>query len=599
MVDTRERTSPDEYARTTARPGDTQASGSPSLVVLVLIALAGVVAYAAFLFNPENRGDPLPYALVITAEVILITQALLSMWTILPGGQDQRTFTFHQARRALYSTEQVRRDAVERVPSRWALMLGGRQIAVDIFVTVYGEDIAVIERTVRAAVAMRGQHLTWVLDDGRSDEVQALAARLGAHYLRRPDNEGAKAGNVNHALSIATGEYFAIFDADFVPKPEFLQETLPFFTDSRVAFVQTPQVYGNLRTLVSRGAAFMQSVFYRFVQPGRNAFNAAFCVGTNVVFRRAATDQIGGMYTKSKSEDVWTSILLHERGWRSIYIPTPLAVGNAPESIEDYTKQQLRWATGGFEILLTHSPLDPRRKLTFDQRLQYFVTATHYLGGIVPLLLLAVPPLEIYFDLRPVNLSVTWDTWLLFYLGFYGLQILLAFNTMGSFRPETLLLASVSFPIYLRALINVLEGRDQKWHVTGARKTRALSPFNFIVPQVLTFVFLLLTSVVAIYKDVGNMTLTLATAWNVTNAIVLGIFVAAAWREERRIRTSSRIERRLERAMGRTPVRTPVAAPAPVAAPVPVPQPVPEWALSTSTTPTQQLPIPAERSAVR
>jgi cellulose synthase (UDP-forming) len=588
-----------DLRNTTARNTDTQTSGSPTLVVLVLIALAGVVAYAAFLFNPANRGDPLPYALVITAEVILITQALLSMWTILPGGQDQRTFTFHQARRALYSTTQVRRDAVERVPSRWALMLGGRQIAVDIFVTVYGEDIDVIEKTVRAAVAMRGQHLTWVLDDGRSDEVQALAATLGAHYLRRPDNEGAKAGNVNHALSIATGEYFAIFDADFVPKPEFLQETLPFFTDSRVAFVQTPQVYGNLRTVVARGAAFMQSVFYRFIQPGRNAFNAAFCVGTNVVFRRAATDQIGGMYTGSKSEDVWTSILLHERGWRSIYIPTPLAVGNAPESIEDYTKQQLRWATGGFEILLTHSPLDPRRKLTFDQRLQYFVTATHYLGGIVPLLLLAVPPLEIYFDLRPVNLSVTWDTWLLFYLGFYGLQILLAFNTMGSFRPETLLLASVSFPIYLRALINVLEGRDQKWHVTGARKTRALSPFNFIVPQVLTFVFLLLTSVVAIYKDVGNMTLTLATAWNVTNAIVLGIFVAAAWREERRIRTSSRIERRLERAMGRTPVRTPVAAPAPVAAPVPVPQPVPEWALSTSTTPTQQLPIPAERSAVR
>ena len=66
---------------------------------------------------------------------------------------------------------------------------------------------------------------------------------------------------MNHALTIATGEYFAIFDADFVPKPEFLQETLPFFTDSRVAFAQTPQVYGKLRTLVARGAAFMQSVF--------------------------------------------------------------------------------------------------------------------------------------------------------------------------------------------------------------------------------------------------------------------------------------------------------------------------------------------------
>ena len=65
----------------------------------------------------------------------------------------------------------------------------------------------------------------------------------------------------------------------------------------------------------------MQTVFYKFVQPGRNHFNAAFCVGTNVIFRRAAVNDIGGIYTDSKSEDVWTSLMLHERGWRTIYIP--------------------------------------------------------------------------------------------------------------------------------------------------------------------------------------------------------------------------------------------------------------------------------------
>ena len=91
----------------------------------------------------------------------------------------------------------------------------------------------------------------------------------------------------------------------------------------------------------------------------------------NVVFRRAAIDDVGGIYTDSKSEDVWTSLMLHERGWRSVYIPDVLAVGDAPETIEDYTKQQLRWATGGFEILFTRNPLNPRRKLTLDQRLMY------------------------------------------------------------------------------------------------------------------------------------------------------------------------------------------------------------------------------------
>jgi len=75
-----------------------------------------------------------------------------------------------------------------------------------------------------------------------------------------------------------------------VPMPDFVHETVPFFAEADVAFVQTPQVYGNLDTVVSRGAAYMQSVFYQFVQPGRNRFNAAFCVGTNVVFRRSAID---------------------------------------------------------------------------------------------------------------------------------------------------------------------------------------------------------------------------------------------------------------------------------------------------------------------
>lgn len=516
------------------RAAEHEALRSPSVLIFVLIALVGVLAYTVFLFNPDNRGDLLPYVLVVTAEVVLISQALLSMWTILSASSDVRDFGFHQAQSRLYDTAAIAAQQLESSSERWPLRLLGRPATVDVFITVYGEDPALVARTVRAAVAIRGEHTTWVLDDGRSDEIRRVAAAAGARYVRRLSGNGAKAGNINHALTLASGDYFAVFDADFVPRPEFLHETLPFFHDENVAFVQTPQTYGNLRTMIARGAGFMQSVFYRLVQPGRNTFNAAFCVGTNVIFRRDAIDDIGGIYTDSKSEDVWTSLLLHEHGWRTVYIPTTLAVGDAPETIEDYTKQQMRWATGGFEILFTHNPLSPRRRLTTDQRVQYTLTATHYLGGIVPLLLILVPPLEIFFDLRPVNLSVTPETWLLFYLGFYGIQVALAFNIMGSFRPATLLLAAVSFPIYLRALFNVLEGRQQQWHVTGGTRRR-VSPFNFMIPQVLVFVFLSLTSVVAVYKDAMNATVTLATAWNVTNSLILGAFIVVGLLEARRL----------------------------------------------------------------
>ncbi len=511
-----------------ARAQDARGNHSPSLVMLVLVATIGILAYAAFLLNPASRGDWLPYSMVIVAEVILIANALLSMWTILSGSQDPRDFAFHNAKSRLFGAEVA--VVGSRAENKRTLFLENRPVTVDVFITTYGEPLDVIRKTVSAALAMRGAHHTWVLDDGRSPEVRSLASELRARYIQRLSNNGAKAGNVNHALSIAHGDYFAIFDADFVPNREFLIETMPFFSNEYVAFVQTPQSYGNLHNVISRGAGYMQSMFYRFIQPGRNRFNAAFCVGTNVIFRRAAIDDVGGMYTHSKSEDVWTSLILHERGWRTIFIPETLAIGDAPDTVEAFAKQQLRWATGGFEILLTHNPLSRKRRLTLDQRLQYLVTAAFYLTGICPLLLLLVPPLGIYFDLRPMNLTTTLLTWILFYAGFYVMQIVLAFYTMGSFRWETLMLATASFPIYVAALVNVLIGKEQKWSATGD-KSRASSPFNFMIPQLLFFAFLLLTSLVAINRDLSNGTLTLATAWNLTNTIVLGAFVGAAFRE--------------------------------------------------------------------
>ncbi len=540
----------------TDRRARSSSAYTPVMILLTVIAALGVLLYATFLLNPNNRGDWLPYSMVIIAETVLIAQALLAMWTILSGAASPRDYAYHAAHDSLFDPVWVARHG-ESKPD-WPLLLDGQEVVVDVFVTVYGEPVETIRRTTTAALAMTGKHRTWILDDGRSDHVRDLAAELGCNYVRRMSSGGAKAGNINHALSIAKGDYFAIFDADFVPKEEFLVETLPFFVGEDVAFVQTPQVYGNLHTVIARGAGYMQTVFYRFIQPGRNHFNAAFCVGTNVIFRRTAVDDIGGMYTQSKSEDVWTSLMLHERGWRSVYIPDELAVGDAPDTIEGFTKQQQRWATGGFEILLTHNPLSPRRRLTADQRIMYFVTATHYLAGITPLLLLLVPPLEIYFDLRPVSMELGLGTWMLYYAGFYVMQIVLAFFTLGSFRWECLLLATVSFPIYTRALFNVIAGKDTTWHVTGG-KHRQASPFAFMVPQVLMLTFLLPTSGVAIWRDLNHSQLTLATLWNITNTVILGTFVVAAFRElARRRRPAAQPDLEPEAAV---PVRTVVARP--------------------------------------
>jgi cellulose synthase (UDP-forming) len=528
-----------------SRRAATRDAYSPVMILLTILSTIGVLYYGWFLLRPSNRGDVVPWLLVIVSESILVFHGLVAMWTILAGQRDRRDWTYQSTRANLYDPNDPELLANLDDPTKWPMWMDGRKVAVDVLITVYGEPIDVIRRTAEAALGIRGRHTTWILDDGRSDEVQALATELGCRYIRRLSSNGAKAGNINNALTIAKGDFFVILDADFVPLPAFIEQTLPFFETATVAFVQTPQTYGNLHNFISRGAGYMQSMFYRFVQPGRNAFNAAFCVGTNVMFRRAAIDDIGGIYTDSKSEDVWTSLTLHGRGWRSIFLPETLAIGDAPDTIEAYAKQQLRWATGGFEILFQDNPLVTRRKLTLDQRLMYFVTATHYLTGIAPGLLLLVPVLEIFFDLRPVSLDVGLGQWLLAYAGFYGLQIILAFFTLGSFRLEVLMLAASSFPIYMKAFMNVVIGRDTAWSVTGASK-KAASPFNFLTLQVVTFVILLATTAVGIWRDMLNSQVAVATIWAGLNTVVLGAFLIVAMGEARRLRRDDKGARAID-----------------------------------------------------
>ncbi|WP_418606100.1 glycosyltransferase [Georgenia sp. SUBG003] len=172
-----------------------------------------MLLYASFLLRPGNSGDLLPWLLVVVCESIMMGQVLISLWTQLSSTHSPRDFTYNEASRNLF------------VPVDWDLnaplatdqmQLDGVPVTVDV-ITTYGEPVETIRATAAAARAMRGRHETWILDDGRSPEVEALAAELGVRYLTRADNKGAKAGNINHALGRTTGDYFVILDADFVP----------------------------------------------------------------------------------------------------------------------------------------------------------------------------------------------------------------------------------------------------------------------------------------------------------------------------------------------------------------------------------------------
>lgn len=518
-------------------------------LVLILIALFGIILYGQFLLNPANRGDLIPYILVLIPETFLMLQAVITLWTIVSGGFNPRDNDYYYAQVKLlapigertYASLLNEKGVLHPPAMKLPIHIDQKQVSVDVFITVYGEPIDTIRETATAARDMAGLHRTIILDDGDSDDVMQLARELGIYYLRRIGSEGAKAGNINHALSQTHADFFAVFDADFKPYPEFLYETMPFFYDRKLAFVQAPQTYGNLHNAVSRGAGFMQQVFYRLIQPGKNRFNSAFCVGTNVVFRRSAIDTVGGIYQKSKSEDIWTSLMLHEHGYNSVYVPDTLAVGEAPDSIKAYTKQQLRWATGSFEILFWHNPLMQKR-LSLSQRVQYLSTAAHYLQGIAAAMLLLLPTLQIFFDITPINLSVGLAAWAFYYLSFYGMQITVASYTMGGFRLETMLLGVTSFPIHIQAMVNGFLRRDTKWQATGA--TKIDSPYNYIIPQLIIFWFLAFTSVIGFIKTLHWHNLSLTLFWSFLNAAVFAGFLLIAAHEHLELKRQAREQRR-------------------------------------------------------
>jgi len=118
---------------------------------------------------------------------------------------------------------------------------------VDVFVTACGEPYRMIEKALRAAATMRGEHRTWLLDDGGDPRLAELAGRVGAGYLDRDDRADAKAGNINAALAHTAGDLIAIFDVDHVPEPEFLERTVDHFGDPAVGFVQVMLSFRNAK----------------------------------------------------------------------------------------------------------------------------------------------------------------------------------------------------------------------------------------------------------------------------------------------------------------------------------------------------------------
>ncbi|MEZ4829517.1 MAG: glycosyltransferase family 2 protein [Bacteroidia bacterium] len=230
---------------------------------------------------------------------------------------------------------------------------------VTVQLPVYNE-LYVVERLLEAVMAFdypRDRFEVQLLDDS-DDESFEVAARkvaelkaggLDIQHIRRPDRIGFKAGALAYGLPVARGEYIAIFDADFLPRPDFLRATLANFTDPNIGVVQARWEHINRNySIFTEAQAFHLDAHFTIEQFSRDKggyyinFN-----GTAGVWRKACIVDAGGWEADTLTEDLDLSYRAQIRGWKFCYVDQIGAPAELPAEMGAIKSQQYRWMKGG------------------------------------------------------------------------------------------------------------------------------------------------------------------------------------------------------------------------------------------------------------
>jgi len=261
---------------------------------------------------------------------------------------------------------------------------------------IYNEG-EIAARVIEAAAALdwpRDRLEVQVLDDSTDETggiVDRVARRHGASVLRRARRDGFKAGALAAGLRETEAEFIAVFDADFVPGPDFLRRALAHFADSSVGCVQGRWAHLNRgQNWLTRAQAIGLDAHFRVVQFTRAA-TGSFCnfMGTAGVWRRSAIEDSGGWSADTLTEDLDLSYRAQLSGWR-IVVDRDLAVpSEIPPTIGAYKSQQRRWACGSIQCARKHLPAIWRARLGLAVKLDATLHLCGY-GACTAMFLLVV-----------------------------------------------------------------------------------------------------------------------------------------------------------------------------------------------------------------
>lgn len=369
---------------------------------------------------------------------------------------------------SLITTTRPRRDSLASHRSR---VTGWHPVVVpsiDVFLPSAGEPLALLDNTFRHV-----SRLSWaaplnvlVLDDSGRDDVRQLAERFGFRYLSRPDRGHLKkAGNLRFGFENSGSDLITIFDADFVPHPRYLYELAPYFDEADIGIVQSPQFFDLDKQMnwVQYAAGSTQVLFYKWIQAARDASDAAICVGTCALYRRAALVDSGGFAQICHSEDVHTGVRMMAAKYRVRYVPTVVAKGLCPDELGSFITQQYRWCTGSMSLLLDHD--FHAQRLTVRQRMSYWSGFLYYLTTALDIFLITIPPLLLGF-FSPDQVHLT--NYIFVLLAIVVRQALVPVITLGkdSLVSLTRIQTTYSFA-HAIAIWDTVRGRSDDWVATG------------------------------------------------------------------------------------------------------------------------------------
>ncbi len=371
----------------------------------------------------------------------------------------------------------------------------GLRVAFTTTIVPAKEPIDVVRDTLIAACNIRHDATidVWLLDEGDDPAVRAMCAEIGVNHFSRKGverwNTGrgrfrakTKHGNHNSWLDAHGDTYDVVLsvDPDHIPLPNFAERMLGYFRDPNVAFVVGPQVYGNFRHYLTRGAEAQNYMFHSVIQRAANRFASGMFVGTNHAYRVETWRQIGG-FQDLITEDLATSFAVHgarnpqtNHRWTSVYTPDVIAVGEGPATWTDFFSQQLRWARGANEVLVTEAA-GRMRKLAWGPRLHYATLMLHYptvaLTWILGMILTTT-----YMVLGSTGVVVHISAWLALYIDVFAARLLLyfwlrRFNTSpheeaGSAGMSGIFVSVLCTPFYSTAFVGAIFRRKLGFVVT-------------------------------------------------------------------------------------------------------------------------------------